>query len=77
VLKDFFKVPCRHITALKWHLKWPLANQSDMPSLFIPVAAMGKCKQINNSNLLYVSDVISLTIHERNYTILLMPCFLP
>ena len=26
-------------------------------SLFIPVAVIGKCKQINNSNLLYVSDV--------------------
>ena len=34
-------------------------------SSFIPVAAMGECKQINNSNLLYVSDVISLIIHER------------
>ena len=34
-------------------------------SLFIPVAAMGECKQINKSNLLYVSDVISLIIHER------------
>jgi len=38
-----------------------------MPSLFIPFAAMGKCKQINNSKLSYVSDVISLIIHERNY----------
>jgi len=26
-----------------------------MPSLFIPVAAMGKCKQINNSNSPYVT----------------------
>ena len=31
-------------------------------SLFIPVAAMGECKQIDNSNLLYVRDVISLII---------------
>jgi len=38
---------------------------------------MGKCKQISNSNLWYVSDVISLLIHKRNYTILPMPCFLP
>jgi len=38
-----------------------------MPSLFIPVAAIGKCKQINNSNLLYVSDVISLIIHEKSH----------
>jgi len=38
---------------------WP----SDKPSLFIPVAAMGKCKQINN--LQYVSDIISIIIHER------------
>ena len=36
-----------------------------MPSLFIPVAAMGKCKQINNSNSLCVSDVISLIIHKK------------
>jgi len=36
-----------------------------MPSLFIPVAAMGKCKQINNSNSPYVSDVILLIIHEK------------
>ena len=41
------------------------ANQSAMPSLFIPVAAMGKCKQINNSNSLCVSDVISLIIHKK------------
>jgi len=34
------------------------------PSLFIVVATMGKCKEVNNSNLLYVSDVISLIIHE-------------
>jgi len=27
-------------------------------------------------SLQYVSDVISLIIHERNYTLLLMPCFL-
>ena len=46
---------------------WP--HQSDIPSLFIPVAAMGKCKQINNSNIPYVSNVISLIIHERNYAI--------
>jgi len=26
---------------------------------------MGKCKQINNSNLLYVSDIISLIIHRE------------
>jgi len=45
--------------------------------LFIPVAAMGKCKQINNSNSPYVSDVISLIIHEKNYAISLMLCFLP
>ena len=32
----------------------------------IPVAAMGKCKQINNSNLQYGSDIILLIIHERN-----------
>jgi len=31
------------------------------------VYSMGKCKQINNSNLPYVSDVISLMICERNY----------
>jgi len=36
-----------------------------MPSLFIPVATMGKCKQIKNPNLQYVSDVISLIIHEK------------
>jgi len=41
------------------------------------VAAMGKCKQINNSNLLYMSDITSLIIHERNYVISLMPRFLP
>ena len=35
-------------------------------SLFIPVAAMGKCKQINNSNIRYVGEVISLIIHEKN-----------
>jgi len=33
-------------------------------SLFILVAAMGKCKQINNSNLRYVSDVISLFMRK-------------
>jgi len=38
-----------------------------MPSLFIPVAGMRKGKQINNSNLQYVNDVISLIIDERNY----------
>ena len=43
----------------------------------ILIAAMGKCKQINNSNLQYVSDVISLIIPERNYMILSLPCFLP
>jgi len=37
---------------------------------------MGKCKQINNSNLEYVSDVISLNIHAKDYAILPMPCFL-
>jgi len=40
--EDFFKVPHSHIKA-------PLGykpHQSDTPSLFIPVAAMGKCKQI-------------------------------
>jgi len=45
--------------------------------LFILVATMGKWKQINNSNLLYVSDVISLIINERIYAISLMPFFLP
>jgi len=40
-----------------------------MPSLFILVAAMGKYEQINNSNLLYVSDTTLLIIHERNYAI--------
>ena len=29
-----------------------------MPSLFILVAAIGKRKQINKSNLQYVSDII-------------------
>ena len=47
------------------------------PPCFILVAAMGKRKQINNSNSPYVSDVISLYIHERNHEISLMPCFLP
>jgi len=56
--KGFFKVPCGHIKV------------TCPPS----VAAMGKCKQINNSP--YVSD-ISLIIHERNYAISSMPCFLP
>ena len=28
------------------------------PCLFHAVAAMGKCRQINNSNLRYLSDVI-------------------
>jgi len=65
---DFFKVLHGHIKAPKWHLKGPLATL---------VAAMGKCKQINNSNLPYMSDVISLIIDERIYVILLMPCFLP
>ena len=37
-------------------------HQSDTPSLFIPVATMGKCKQINNSNSLYVTS----SIKERN-----------
>ena len=32
--------------------------QSDMPTLFILVANMGKCKQISNSSQEYVSDVI-------------------
>ena len=41
-------------------------HQSDTPSLFIPVATMRKCTQINNSNSPYVSDVISLITHERN-----------
>jgi len=49
------QVLCGHIKAPKWHLKGLLATQSDMPSLFIPFAAMGKCKQINNSNLPYLS----------------------
>ena len=44
------------------------------PSLFILVAGIGKCKQINNSNLGHVSDIISLSIYERNYAISLMPC---
>jgi len=38
-----------------------------MTSLFISVAAMGKCKQINNSILPYVTNIISLTIHEYYY----------
>jgi len=37
---------------------------------------MGKCKQINNSNSPDVSDV-TLIIHDRNYAISSMPCFLP
>ena len=73
----FFKVPCGHIKASKWHLKGPQATSKWYALLVYPVAAMGKCKQINNSNLQYVSDVISLIIHEKNYTISLMPCFLP
>jgi len=36
---------------------------------------MGKCKQINNSNLPYVSDIISLIIHKRNCTISSMLCW--
>jgi len=52
-------------------------SQSDTPSLFILVATMGYYKQINNSNLLYVSDVVSLIIHERNYAISSMTCFPP
>ena len=39
-------------------LKGRQPHQSDTISLFILVAAMGKCKQIINSNLRYVSDVI-------------------
>ena len=38
--------------------------------MFILVATMEKCKQINNSNSPYVSEIISLIIHERNYAIL-------
>jgi len=40
--EDFFNVPHSHIKA-------PLGykpHQSDTPSLFIPVAAIGKCNQI-------------------------------
>jgi len=37
------------------------------PSLLIPVAAMGKCKQINNTTLFTVRDVILLIIDEINY----------
>jgi len=38
---------------------------------------MGKCNLINNSNFPYVSDIISLIIYERNYTLSSMLCFLP
>ena len=47
VLNDFFKVPHGHIQAPLGHLK---GHQSDMPPLLILVAAMGKGKQINESN---------------------------
>jgi len=40
---------------MQWCLKGPLTTSSDMPSLYIPVAIMGKCKQINNSILRHVS----------------------
>ena len=51
VLKDF----------TKWHLKLKgrQPHQSGIPSLFIPVAAMGKCKQINNFNLQYGSNPVN------------------
>ena len=71
---------CRLGVPHTWTSCSKTTHQSDTPSLLIQVAAMGKYKQINNSDLRYVNDVISLIIHERNYAILLlplMPCFLP
>jgi len=38
---------------------------------------MGESKQINIFNLQYMSDIIILIIHERNYTISWTPCLLP
>jgi len=50
VEEDFFKVPRGHIKAPPGHLKETIATSKGYASLFIPIAAMGKCKQINNSN---------------------------
>ena len=54
-----------HTELARPHQSIKKALESDTPSLFIPVAAMEKRKQINNSILQYVSDVISSLIHER------------
>jgi len=46
------------------------------PPCLFQLPPWGKCKQLNNSNLPYVSDIILLNIHERNYAISSMLCFL-
>jgi len=46
-----------------------------MPSLFIPVATMRKCKQISNSNLRYGSDVIDrIRFHRYHASYLNCAC---
>ena len=62
VQEDFFKALHGHIKVLKWHLRGSIIKVTSPPCMFIPVAAMGKCKQLNSE-----SDVISLLIHERNF----------
>ena len=63
-LESFFKVLHSHIKVPPGHLKGLLATSKWYALL---VYSMGKCKQINNSNLPYMSDVISLMICERNH----------
>ena len=72
--EDLFKVPRGHNKAPKWYLKGLLATSKWHALLIIPVVSVGKCK---HSILLYVSDIISSINHERNYVILLLPCFQP
>ena len=59
------------------HLKGPLATSKWHTLLVYSGCRHGKCKQINYSNLPYLSDVMSLIVLERNYAIFSMPCYLP
>jgi len=66
---------CRLGVPHTWTSWSKTTHQSDTPSLLILVTAMGKYKQINNSDLRYVNDVISLIIHEKlcNFVAAMLP----
>ena len=48
-MEDFVKVLRSHMKVPPDHYKGPLATSKGHAALFIPVAATGKCKQVNRA----------------------------